>query len=124
MKNCLFFQSLTNGSGFFLSDAREMVGEGRHVVLRHRETGEFIDDFTNKGKRKNSKEHLCLKDRKITHWTVTMPVIIVRFARLAVVIACFAILTIHVYQNKILKQICSVRIFTVLHQCIKLVYFD
>lgn len=65
MKNCLFFQSLTNGSGFFLSDAREMVGEGRHVVLRHRETGEFIDDFTNKGKRKNSKEHLCLKkDRK------------------------------------------------------------
>ncbi|KAL8614249.1 hypothetical protein ACOMHN_026466 [Nucella lapillus] len=42
--------SLTNGSGFFLSEAREMVGEGRHVVLRHRETGEFIDDFTSKGK--------------------------------------------------------------------------
>ncbi|XP_076450581.1 uncharacterized protein LOC143286742 [Babylonia areolata] len=42
--------SLTNGSGFFLSDAREMVGEGRHVVLRHRDTGEFIDDFTSKGK--------------------------------------------------------------------------
>ncbi|KAK7098620.1 uncharacterized protein [Littorina saxatilis] len=42
--------SLTNGSGFFLSDAREMVGEGRHVVLRNRDTGEFTDDFTCKGK--------------------------------------------------------------------------
>ncbi|KAK7491465.1 hypothetical protein BaRGS_00017294 [Batillaria attramentaria] len=42
--------SLTNGSGFYLSDARELVGEGRHVVLRHRETGDYIDDFTSKGK--------------------------------------------------------------------------
>ena len=33
---------------------REMVGEGRHVVLRHRETGEFIDDFTSKGKREGT----------------------------------------------------------------------
>ena len=67
MKNCLFFQSLTNGSGFFLSDSREMVGEGRHVVLRHRETGEFIDDFTNKGKRKIDKQYLPLnRDRNVT----------------------------------------------------------
>ncbi|XP_005093507.2 uncharacterized protein LOC101862335 [Aplysia californica] len=42
--------SLSNGSGFYLSDAREMLTEGRHLVLRHKDTGEFLDDFTSKNK--------------------------------------------------------------------------
>lgn len=42
--------SLTNGSGFYLTKISEVIGEGRHVVLRNKDTGEFIDDFTSKGK--------------------------------------------------------------------------
>ncbi|GFO50623.1 ankyrin-3 [Plakobranchus ocellatus] len=42
--------SLTNGSGFYLSDAREMLTEGRRLVLRHKESGEFLDDFSSKNK--------------------------------------------------------------------------
>ena len=46
---CLF-QSLTNGCGFYLTSSKEQLSEGRRLVLRHRETGEFIEDFTNKSK--------------------------------------------------------------------------
>lgn len=42
--------SLTNGSGFYLSNNKETLSEGRRLVLRRRETGEFIEDFTNKSK--------------------------------------------------------------------------
>jgi hypothetical protein len=31
-----------------------MVGEGRRVILRNKDTGEFIDDFTSQGKRKHT----------------------------------------------------------------------
>ena len=47
---CLPPQSLTNGSGFYLSDAREMLTEGRRLVLKHKESGEFLDDFSSKNK--------------------------------------------------------------------------
>ncbi|KAL4225169.1 hypothetical protein ACF0H5_015861 [Mactra antiquata] len=42
--------SLTNGSGFYLSTAKENLSEGRRLVLRNIESGEFIEDFTNKSK--------------------------------------------------------------------------
>ncbi|PVD34056.1 hypothetical protein C0Q70_05318 [Pomacea canaliculata] len=42
--------SLTNGSGFILTKGCEVVGEGRRVIIRCQETGDFIDDFTSKGK--------------------------------------------------------------------------
>ncbi|XP_053383962.1 uncharacterized protein LOC123536322 isoform X2 [Mercenaria mercenaria] len=42
--------SLTNGCGFYLSTMRENLSEGRKLVLRRKETGEFIEDFTNKSK--------------------------------------------------------------------------
>ena len=46
----LSWQSLTNGSGFYLSTVKEQLNEGRRLVLRHKETREFIEDFTNKSK--------------------------------------------------------------------------
>lgn len=37
------------------------MGEGRRVIIRCQETGDFIDDFTSKGKRKlNLYIHTCL----------------------------------------------------------------
>ncbi|KAK3101728.1 hypothetical protein FSP39_005894 [Pinctada imbricata] len=46
---CLSFVinlSLTNGSGFYECYGKETLVEGRKVVIRNRETGEFFDDFT------------------------------------------------------------------------------
>ncbi|XP_041366840.1 uncharacterized protein LOC121381572 [Gigantopelta aegis] len=42
--------SLTNGSGFYKAEGKEILTEGRRLVLRNRETGEFTDDFTSKSK--------------------------------------------------------------------------
>ncbi|XP_060562778.1 uncharacterized protein LOC132722318 isoform X4 [Ruditapes philippinarum] len=42
--------SLSNGCGFYLSTAKENLSEGRRLVLRRKENGEFIEDFTNKSK--------------------------------------------------------------------------
>ncbi|KAK3602636.1 hypothetical protein CHS0354_034226 [Potamilus streckersoni] len=42
--------SLTNGSGFYLSSNKETLNDGRRLILRHKETKEFIDDFTSKSK--------------------------------------------------------------------------
>ncbi|KAH3877689.1 uncharacterized protein LOC127872130 isoform X2 [Dreissena polymorpha] len=42
--------SLTNGSGFYLSTSKETIGEGRKIVLRRKETGEYIEDFTYRSK--------------------------------------------------------------------------
>ena len=55
---CIVFQSLTNGSGFYKAEGKEMLTEGRRLVLRNKETGEFIDDFT--GKCKGEKYKLVL----------------------------------------------------------------
>ena len=42
--------NLTSGSGFYQLDGKENVGESRRIVLRSRDTGEFVDDFTSKNK--------------------------------------------------------------------------
>ncbi|XP_052800686.1 uncharacterized protein LOC128231667 isoform X4 [Mya arenaria] len=42
--------SLTNGSGFYYSSTKENVSEGKRIVLRRKETGEYIEDFTNRSK--------------------------------------------------------------------------
>ncbi|CAL1541164.1 unnamed protein product [Lymnaea stagnalis] len=42
--------SLSKGSGFYLSEACETLTDGRRLVLKVKETGEFIDDFTSKNK--------------------------------------------------------------------------
>ncbi|XP_050411091.1 uncharacterized protein LOC126825502 [Patella vulgata] len=50
---CLSFVinlSLTNGSGFYLLEGKEMLTEGRKVVLFQKDTEEFLDDFTVKTK--------------------------------------------------------------------------
>ncbi|ESO91608.1 hypothetical protein LOTGIDRAFT_233395 [Lottia gigantea] len=50
---CLSFVinlSLTNGSGFYLLETKEMLTDGRKVVLFNKQTEEFLDDFTVKTK--------------------------------------------------------------------------
>ncbi|KAJ8299502.1 hypothetical protein KUTeg_023562 [Tegillarca granosa] len=45
---CLSFVinlSLTNGSGFYLATSKESLPELRKVVIRKKDTKEFIDDF-------------------------------------------------------------------------------
>lgn len=43
-----FFQTLTNGSGFYLAMQKESLPEGRKVVLRNKRTKDFHDDFSGK----------------------------------------------------------------------------
>ncbi|XP_013397902.1 uncharacterized protein LOC106164510 [Lingula anatina] len=42
--------SLTFGSAFYLSNNKEQVNELRKMILRNKETGEYIEDFTAKNK--------------------------------------------------------------------------
>ncbi|XP_064635397.1 uncharacterized protein LOC135492725 [Lineus longissimus] len=42
--------SLTNGSGFYHVTQKEQVSDARRIILRHKASGEFIDDFTAKNK--------------------------------------------------------------------------
>ncbi|XP_060080381.1 uncharacterized protein LOC132559772 [Ylistrum balloti] len=44
--SCVINLTLTNGSGFYLASNKEVLGDGRKVVLRAKETGDFIDDFS------------------------------------------------------------------------------
>lgn len=48
--NVLLLQNLTSGTAFYQNVEKEMCSEFRKIVLRHRETGEFIDDFTARNK--------------------------------------------------------------------------
>ena len=44
-------QSFTNGAGFYLAAGKEVVSDMRKIVLKDKETGEFIDNFSStKGK--------------------------------------------------------------------------
>ena len=40
------FKTLTNGSGFYLAKGKEILTEGRKIVLRNRDNGDFFDDFS------------------------------------------------------------------------------
>ena len=50
--------SLTGGAGFYLLENKENISESRRLVLRLRENGEYIDDFTSKGK--GNHQSICL----------------------------------------------------------------
>ena len=41
---------MTAGSGFYHCTQKEQVSEAKRIVLRLKDTGEFIDDFTAKNK--------------------------------------------------------------------------
>ncbi|XP_071099543.1 uncharacterized protein [Haliotis cracherodii] len=56
--------TLTNGSGFYMIEQKELLTEGRRLVLRNKETGEFIDDFTSKNK-ESVKKFLRLPDLNV-----------------------------------------------------------
>ena len=40
------FQSFSNGAAFYLATGKEMVSDARKMVLKHKETGEYIDNFS------------------------------------------------------------------------------
>ncbi|XP_065918752.1 ankyrin-1-like [Dysidea avara] len=42
----VWFQSLTGGNGFYLSDTKERWWPERKIVIRDTQTGEFMDDFS------------------------------------------------------------------------------
>ncbi len=42
--------TLTSGSGFYLLEGKETVGESRKIVLKSRETGEYLDDFSGRSR--------------------------------------------------------------------------
>ncbi len=44
--------TLTSGSGFYLLEGKETVGESRKIVLKSRETGEYLDDFSGRSRGK------------------------------------------------------------------------
>lgn len=39
-------QSLTNGSGFYEATSKELWTEGRKIVIKHKDTEEYFDDFS------------------------------------------------------------------------------
>ncbi|XP_061182605.1 uncharacterized protein LOC133190936 [Saccostrea echinata] len=62
---CLSFVinlSLTNGSGFYEVTSKEVWTEGRKIVIKNKETGEFTDDFSGVNKGPSVKELLKLPD--------------------------------------------------------------
>ncbi|XP_055998277.1 uncharacterized protein LOC125647533 isoform X2 [Ostrea edulis] len=62
---CLSFVinlSLTNGSGFYEVTSKEMWSEGRKLVIRNKETGDYTDDFSGVSKGPSVKELLKLPD--------------------------------------------------------------
>ena len=53
------FQSFTNGAGFYIAAGKEVVSDQRKIVVKDRETGEYIDNFSNaKDKGTYSYEHI------------------------------------------------------------------
>lgn len=55
------FQSLTNGSGFYEVTSKEMWSEGRKLVIRNKETGDYTDDFSGVSKGEYGNLAGCLK---------------------------------------------------------------
>ncbi|KAI8781208.1 hypothetical protein BgiBS90_018559 [Biomphalaria glabrata] len=48
--SCMINLSLTNGSGFYLSEEPESISDGRRLILKHKESLEFLDDQIPKDK--------------------------------------------------------------------------
>lgn len=45
-----YMQNLTGGTAFYFSTDKEQCSEYRKIVLRNKETKEYIDDFTSRNK--------------------------------------------------------------------------
>lgn len=52
-------QSLTNGSGFYEATSKELWTEGRKIVIKHKDTEEYFDDFSGVSKGGWIKRHSC-----------------------------------------------------------------
>lgn len=62
---CLAFVinlSLTNGSGFYEATSKELWTEGRKIVIKHKDTEEYFDDFSGVSKGPGVREMLRLPE--------------------------------------------------------------